>query len=69
MTTANATTPTFRTSYGHPAVRATIIIGLCASLFAGFLATASHVPAPTSNAAQQASPIACDHARAERHAC
>lgn len=68
MTTASQNAPTFYFPRGHPAVRAAVIIGLCMSLLAGFLATSSQLLAPSSPRTE-AAPVACDAAAVARHAC
>lgn len=68
MTTVSPPGPNFpSTKHGHPALRATVILGLCVSLLAGFLATSSRSSAP--EGAGAATPVACDGAAAARHAC
>ncbi len=42
--TTNHETPSFPTTTGHPALRATVILGLCAALIAGFVASSSRAP-------------------------
>ena len=67
MTTGRRNAPTFYSPRGHPALRAAVIIGLCASLLAGFLATSSQLGVPSSTRTDAAS-VACD-AAAVGHAC
>ncbi len=68
MTTA-APTPQFPTTpRGHPALRATVILGLCGALIAGFVAVSSQLPFPGSSTGSATS-IACDGAAAGRHTC
>lgn len=67
MTTVSPPVPNFpSTKHGHPALRATVILGLCVSLLAGFLATSSRSSAPAAGASTS---VACDGAAAARHAC
>ena len=69
MMNASQTVPNFpSTIHGHPALRALVILGLCAALLAGFLTTSSGVPAPARHGADS-TPVACDSAAAARHAC
>lgn len=69
MTTAPQSFPKFPTTpRGHPALRAAVILGLCASLVAGFVAASSRAPTPGTGAAAARS-IACDASAAARHAC
>ncbi len=69
MTTAAQTVPQFPTTpRGHPALRATVILGLCAALIGGFVAVSSRLPAPGTSTGSETS-IACDGAAAARHAC
>ncbi len=55
--TSTTETPRFATDRGHPALRAGIILALCASLLAGFVVTASQ-PA-TSPGGDDARAVAC----------
>ncbi len=70
MTNATQVIPRFpSTTHGHPALRAGVILALCASLLVGFLASSSRRGAPSARTASDVTSVACDHAAASRDAC
>ncbi len=70
MMNASQTVPHFpSTIHGHPALRAMVILGLCAALLFGFVVSSSRLPGPAARDGAQANSVACDVAAAARHAC
>ncbi len=65
MTTATHETPSFPTTTRHSGLRAAVILGLCAALLAGFVATSLRAPA----AAHARDSIACSPAANGQKAC